>query len=199
MLPTRLVKDGCAFGFRRDDGLIEARSYHLLDGTTDPFYELVKKGTLQTQELTEVIELDSLFYYSASQFEIDRGEFHNRKIAVEQGVGYLSKVDDAFIFTRTMIHAVYELKETGQMAKTRELGCTPYDFQNKDFFTIYAHRPDNYLEALMVDHSVLCSIDPYEPNPVHLPPNSILGRVGEGRIRAITFDELRTLLADTGG
>jgi len=173
--------------------LIEARSYHALSDKADPFYDLVQRGTLTTNELIETAELDSLFYYSATQFKIVRETFHNQKVAVEQGVGVISKKDERFIFNRVMVHAVYEVKDDGQFAKTRELGCEPYDFQNNDFFTIYAHRPDNYLEALMVDHAVLCSIDSYEPNPVQLPPNSILGRIN-GRIQAISFEELKSFI-----
>ena len=193
MITTRLLKDSVAFGYKAEDGLIEARSYHELADKADPFYDLVQRGTLNTNELIETAELDSLFYYSATQFKIARETFHNQKLAVEQGVGALSKKGERFIFNRVMIHSVYEAKDDGQLAKTRELGCQPYDFQNNDFFTIYAHRPDNYLEALMVDHSVLCSIDPYEPNPVHLSANSVLGRIN-GRIQAISFEELKSLI-----
>lgn len=193
---TRLLKDSVALGHKCDDGFIEARSFHGLCDKCDPFYDLVKRGTLSTNELIETAELDSLFYYSATQFRIVREAFHNQKLAVEQGVGVLSKKDERLIFNRVMVHAVYEVKDNGPLTKTRDLGCEPFNFHNdtcEDFFTIYAHRPENYLEALMVDHAVLCSIDPYEPNPVQLPENSVLGRV-DGRIRAISFDELRTIV-----
>jgi len=64
-----------------------------------------------------------------------------------------------------------------------------------DYFVVKTYIPDNYIETLVTPNSVLCSVERFDPTPVELEDNSVLGRLND-KIQSIDGAELRTILTD---
>ena len=64
-----------------------------------------------------------------------------------------------------------------------------------DYFVLQTYVPDNYIETHITPNSVLCSVERFDPTPVELEDNSVLGRLND-KIQSIDGAELRTILTD---
>ena len=64
-----------------------------------------------------------------------------------------------------------------------------------EYFVVHSYVPDNLRESLAIPNSVLCSVERFDPTPVELEDNSVLGRLND-KIQSIDGAELRTILTD---
>ena len=194
---VRTTKDDLAYATVGPDQTILLHSYKGLVSRDDGVFKLIENGTIPATDMVESMERGTLFFYTAVQYKEDRTQFHNKKIAVEKGVGKLTDFRDALgpqtLFERVIVHSLFETTESGNLVRTRSVGAPPYPFSNDDYVLVFSQAPESYLDALMVEHSVLCSIEPHTPSPVHLENNTLLGRL-DGRIQSVDTDELRHLL-----
>lgn len=61
--------------------------------------------------------------------------------------------------------------------------------QENETLVITSHFPSNHNELLCDDNSIITSIAPHVPHPVHIPNNSFLGRLDDN-VQSIPFSEL---------
>jgi len=190
---VRTVRDAVAFATVNPDNSITLGPFEGLANFDDGFYKMMQRGDFGASgavNLIDVAEPGSLFFYTATQFKVNPKEFFNTKIAVEKGVGHLAT---SGTFIRDVVHSVHEATSHGPLTQTRTFGSPPYLFSNNDYVTVYSHAPENYQDALMLDHAVLCSIEAHTPSPVHLENNTVLGRT-DGRIQSLDSAALKSLL-----
>lgn len=65
---------------------------------------------------------------------------------------------------------------------------------NIEYFVVDTYVPTCH-EALVTPNSVLCSVERFDPTPVELEDNAVLGRLND-KIQSIDGAELRTILTD---
>jgi len=65
---------------------------------------------------------------------------------------------------------------------------------NIEYFVVDTYVPTCH-EALVTPNSVLCSVERFDPTPVELEDNTVLGRLND-KIQSIDGAELRTILTD---
>jgi len=67
--------------------------------------------------------------------------------------------------------------------------------RQSDYFVVYSHTPQTLHDAMVTPNSVLCTVDRFDPSPVELEDNTVLGRLNN-KIQSIDGAELRTILTD---
>lgn len=152
------------------------RRLALLDVSSEPL------GLLQS------IYLNKLFFYFLQQFKISESICIDECIQHEKGVGYLEKSNNEIFLRRVTSFEYYD----GQVKKIPD-NNTFSTFYEKDYIVLSSCVPENYVDSYILPHSILCSIEPNIPGPVHLEESTLLGRL-DGRIQSIDRGELREIM-----
>ena len=111
--------------------------------------------------------------------------------AWEKGVGYLEKEgEDTFLVRELGMSFGDTIDEDYPYTEHRK----PIKWKrHSHILRITSIPPDSYKEALSAPHSVLASIDPGIPSPVHLEENTLLGRKDD-IIQSIDKEEFKEIL-----
>jgi len=64
-----------------------------------------------------------------------------------------------------------------------------------DYFVVQSHIPQTLHDAMVTPNSVLCTVDRFDPTPVELEDNTVLGRLNN-KVQSIDGAELRSILTD---
>lgn len=137
----------------------------------------------RTSPLLDAVSPNTPFYYSITQLlngEIVRGEV---------GVGIIKGVRSKYILERTIKHCSYE-KRGSILVSLDEV-----DFSGFGELLVSYEPPQSYVDALYVEHAVLCSMGANAPTAIPLEENSVLGRLN-GYIQSIDMGELTGMIAD---
>lgn len=135
-------------------------------------------------ELTKLIPLNKLFFYIVQQIK-----FPDQCCKYEKGVGLLEKNNGEVYLKRVVYFEYFD----GDTVKKRVLTSSFNNFYEDDYILISSFIPEDYSKALILPHSVLCSIEAGVPSPVHLEEGTLLGRL-DGRVQSIDNGELLEIL-----
>jgi len=129
------------------------------------------------------------FFYQISIYDEDGSPFQS-----ETGIGEIYTYGgDKTAFKREFASTFINHK----MGSTRHIvDNKPVKFKQKtEYFVVSSYIPQTCREALVTPNSVLCSVERFDPTPVELEDNSVLGRLND-KIQSIDGAELRTILTD---
>jgi hypothetical protein len=148
--------------------------------------ELIKlgKGSLSPEcEFSNAVGLNYRCYYLLQQI------LNNEIVLHERGVGTVVKRRRSFFLEREFPVVWGDHPKT--MSIVRNNG-KPTNFNVPGHLRVSSVIPPTYIEALASPFSVIASIHPFNPTPVEIEENSLLGRIGDV-IQSVDMDELREM------
>ena len=126
------------------------------------------------------------FYYTIEEFDSCG---HDRKIlSHERGIGLRKGGRKPYLQRVFSLEQLVENRKS--IGKTRD-GFTVYE--DGTYLVVGTYLPSNYRELCVLPFSVTCTTNPGRPEPVHIEPNSLLGRT-DGDIQSINREELGLIL-----
>jgi len=129
------------------------------------------------------------FFYSIEQYDCNKQ--NSKLLKKEIGVGEIKKIRRAYYLSREICLQFFDGNSNYPVYRSKF-----YKFTEKDCpLYVTSVTPENYIECLAYENSVLCSINPFSPSPVELQENTLLGRI-DGMIQSIDSEELRKILTD---
>ena len=144
------------------------------------------KYAIDAGSITDATNFKDTFGYNNNFFYVL--EVVNNQVVdgYERGVGYIYEKHGRTLLKR--IAPLYSGKNSADCSVCRDI-CGK-SFCSDENVLLYSSAPTTYLEALVVEHSVITSSDPCLPHLVHLPQDSILARFDKD-IEGVTFSDSR--------
>jgi hypothetical protein len=136
-------------------------------------------------EFSNAVGCNYRCYYSLEQI------LNNETVLHERGVGTIVKCRKS-LFLKREFPVVW-----GDGSKTavpvRDVS-RPTDFNVPGHLRVSSIIPPTYVEALASPYSIIASIHPFNPTPVEIEENALLGRIGDV-IQSVDMDELREMIS----
>ena len=132
------------------------------------------------------------FYYRIEGYPPIKGRRYPEPDFIETGVGFITKKNKKFIFTRETPLFSGESRDS---LFSVDSSAPPYYIGDTKSLVIFSIKPASYDLALSSPHCVITSNQAFSPTPVELEENSLLGRK-DNRVQSIDKDELREILTD---
>ena len=130
-------------------------------------------------------EKENFFYLITSY---DDGQ----EIQSEYGIGEVYSYGDS----KKAFKRQYAFRTTDSRGTFYNTNGRPVELNlEADYFVVRTYVPENYLETMVTPNSVLCTVDRFDPSPVELEDNTVLGRLNN-TIQSIDGAELRIILTD---
>ena len=126
------------------------------------------------------------FFYLVEHF------FNSRLLGEwESGIGQFRIVDGEHIVDREI--PLYKGEGNGIETRRVPQGGKPTVFHNRDgHIKVSSIAPATFMDLLAAPYSVIVSVDPYNPSPVELEENTLLGRKDD-IIQSIDMGELKEM------
>jgi hypothetical protein len=136
-------------------------------------------------EFKNVVGTNYRCYYSLEQI------LNNETVLHERGVGSIVKRRKSFFLEREFPVVWGDNSKTA--VPVRDI-AKPTNFNVPGHLRVSSVIPPTYIEALASPYSVVASIHPFNPTPVEIEENSLLGRIGDV-IQSVDMDELREMIS----
>jgi hypothetical protein len=135
---------------------------------------------------------ESLFFYKIEQF--DHQSYPQRRLLLsEEGVGIFRKGEKHPYMIRETPHKQYT-EENGNL---HSIDGRLLKFDSDQYLIVTTRTPKLHEHLYAVEDCVICSSSPYNPNPVYLNENTVLGKV-DGNIQDISGEKLALVLGKEG-
>lgn len=138
--------------------------------------------------LHKSLQTKKLFFYSIGQYSVQQFPKADKCERYENGLGVLVKKKGFYFLERKIAFQQFD----GIATRTGPF-INLMNFYQNNYVLVSCYIPEKYSQALILPHSVLCSIEPFIPTPVHLEEGTLLGRL-DGRIQSIDRDELKEIM-----
>ena len=136
--------------------------------------------------LRNSFDKDTHFFYTIEKF--DSTDTNSRKIThAERGLAHIEKNRKKFTLKRDVC---IESVQRDDDLPTENSFIT---FEEGTYLVIGSYIPKNYIDLLIEEHSVICSIEASSPSPVQINQSSVLGRL-DGDIQSLGRKELGLIL-----
>ena len=136
-------------------------------------------------EFKNAVGVDYRCYYSLEQI------LNNDCVLHERGVGSIVKRHESFFLEREFPVVWGDGSKTAVPVRNVD---KPTDFNVPGHLRVSSIIPPTYIEALASPYSIIASIHPFNPTPVEIEENSLLGRIGDV-IQSVDMDELREMIS----
>ena len=138
----------------------------------------------------DIVGMGYKCYYLIEQVDCDLRPGHDHSTVYEKGVGSLrregSKImlhrDSPILWGENPTEERYYW-EGQRLAEFHEDGC---------YIRVSSLSPPTYIQALSSPHSVIASIDAFQPTPVEIEDNCLLGRIDDV-IQSVDMEELSAM------
>jgi hypothetical protein len=138
--------------------------------------------------LHKQMQTKKLFFYRIAQYSVQKFPSADKCERYENGLGLIVKKKGIYYLERKI-----SLRKFDGIATHNGPFIDLMNFYEQDYVLVSCYIPEKYNESLILPHSVLCSIEPFIPSPVHLEEKTLLGRL-DGRVQSIDSDELREIM-----
>ena len=135
-------------------------------------------------EFQHMVGIGNRCYYIA------QGIINGETTTHERGVGLVKRTPDGIRLER--VFPIVWGSEPEEVKPCLE-DSNPVKFLECEFVRLQTITPPTYLEALASPYSVITCAQPFNPNPVAVEENSLLGRIGDV-IQSVDMDELKEML-----
>ena len=141
----------------------------------------------EDQGVLAQIPKNTNFFYTIEEFnscKLDRD-----LISYERGIG-CRKGTSKHPFLQRLVSFEQRIDHRPCLGKTRD-GFTIYE--DGTYLIVGTYLPSAFLDYCHIAHSTVCTTNPGRPEPVHIEPNSLLGRTDDD-IQSINREELGLIL-----
>ncbi len=169
---------------RLKDGTLELAKAEFSHKTESPY-----AGALSDEfSIVSEMPVNVNFFYQVEQY-------NNKKIVfAEKGLGEIITLDGRKLLQREYAFEAYNPTELTTVFKP--MGGKPCNIpEDFNFGILKTYVPSDYIKIFAEANSVLCSEGKFNPTPVPLEEETLLGRL-DGRIQSIDKDELKFILGE---
>ena len=169
-------------------GLIKLEEYSKML-LANSVYDSVNSGV----SLENTIPTGNPFFYNVEQFNDETG---NARAVVEseKGIGEIIVSGSDLYLVR---HITLENKLPQDTYSSPSFSLTSFsDFENERVLTVSSYTPSDYRQLCAPPDCVICSTNPFQPEPVELDPSGILGRKS-GEITSLTGQDVGDILLES--
>ena len=140
----------------------------------------------EENSLASLVDAGVNFYYTIEEF--DNGSHDRKMLSFERGIGILEGKK------RIVLRRLHLFEQ--KIEHRQNIGANPDGFlvyEDDTPLVVGTYLPEDYISLCVLPFSVTCTTTSYRPEPVHIDPNSLLGRT-DGDIQSINREELGLIL-----
>ena len=146
--------------------------------------------SLEDRHFKDIIGIDYRCYYLIEQMVDHPPPSPDESTKYERGVGYICSEDGHIVLKRELPLVWGDLPSDKKYYRPSQ---DPLQFcEDECYLRVSSLVPPTYIEALAAPHSVLSSTESFQPTPVGLDNNCLLGRMADV-IQSIDMEELSAM------
>jgi hypothetical protein len=144
--------------------------------------------TTESDLLQNNIPLGQNFFYTVHQYSLTGVNYEIE--ALEKGIGELKKIGDDYFLVRE--NTFEEFTKTDGLTDSL-YGTGFLIFDSSKYVCVSSYIPTNYIQLCASADSVICTTEPYNPVPIELAENAVLGRTN-GQIESLDHTKIHQIL-----